>query len=280
MKQALLVIFLWTPVLCMGQQQTNVSGGNQQPAAKIQDQENVVSPTPSDSANDKSKTSDQATPSDSPSNITIAHFTEVLAVVAIIQAMIYGIQCYMMKLSIDQSRKSSEAQLRAYISILTHDGLDKIGHADLLNERVSVRIENTGQTPAYNVITWLFWKSFHGADQHLPNNFDFPGLESVDDKLLKRTGSSFTVGSGHKATTQHGFLTNPEGLGFSDAYQKFLKDEATIFLFFKVEYYDIFKKNTPHHTTVCCRLSVLPNETNSLHRLVRVSVYDTFNDCT
>jgi hypothetical protein len=231
---------------------------------------------------DKSHTNDNSnSEKDNDPNWIIAKFTKVLAFVGalqvaacFIQAFIYWRQSRLMKEAIEQNRVSSERAIRAYITITNHEQPAGTYVYDLPNSKGALHIKNTGQTPAFDIITHVFWKSVHGANQHLPNDYPFPGLESIDPKLLKRAGSSFTLGAGNSTATTHGLLPNPEGLSFAEAYQKLLKEEVTLFLFCKVSYRDIFKKVVPHYTTFCCRLTIGPDQKPA------IGTYDVHNDAT
>ena len=131
---------------------------------------------------------------------------------------------------------------------------------------------NGGQTPASRLITHVFWDTFSGNDAHIPENYKFPGLETVDPKIMERTGSTSMIGSGETRKSEHGFMPKPNGITFEDAYAKFLKDEVTIFIFARIAYEDAFGEDRV--TRGCAKLILEDNSPPSLLG------YDMFNDFT
>jgi hypothetical protein len=80
--------------------------------------------------------------------------TAALVFVASVQAIIYGIQACLMRSAIIASKESSERQLRAYVSVSYPQGWDEEFPKNIRGApSYTAKIKNTGQTPAYNVIS-------------------------------------------------------------------------------------------------------------------------------
>lgn len=270
----LIVLGLEAPSPCYGQAQSP-SQENGQGKQGETNSANPISANPvSDGHEQKGDTQQRSTGDDSSSNWCLVGLTLALVGVGIAQVAVYRKQAKLMREAIDQSRKSSESELRAYVTLsgmkFHHTPAPKEGVDDFFGSTLLFR--NGGQTPASKIITHVFWEFFSGEDAHLSDNYQFPGMETVDPKIMERTGSSSMIGVGEARTSEHGFMPKPNGITFKDAYSKFLRRDVTIFLFARIEYTDVFGEC--RMTRGCARLELQDNSAPS------ILTYDMFNDFT
>jgi hypothetical protein len=162
-----------------------------------------------------------------------------------------------MKRSIDQSRKSSEAQLRAYLSVDTQASdpacIKQFG--DTLAQGVYLLfVENTGQTPAYDVECFSTWTSFAGDATEWPENVRFLTVKelSAKDDVRGLLGTKLVLGAGHRSAYRCAAFTQKDGMTFTAALQNVAEHKITVFIYGTITYRHAFSKE-PVFTEFCVR---------------------------
>lgn len=177
------------------------------------------------------------------------------------------------KSAIKHARESAEKGLRAYIAIVnstySNDNKDRT-----LFEPPNIyilHIENTGQTPAYNVKSNSTWDYVDGFDAKWPVEKTFKTAEEIDAET-SGAGSRDTLGKGHEMRYRCVLSAKRNGLSITDAFQFAIDKKVTIFVYGTVTYTDAFKKD--RYTNFCAAtVCFKPNE-------IHLSSYDQHNEAT
>jgi hypothetical protein len=145
---------------------------------------------------------------------------------------------------------NEKRSLRAYI-ILTDVGIfcPDCGDTALIPQAlpeirnsIRLRIENNGQTPAYNVSSVTNWTAVPDVspDARLPERYSFPDPKPPSDHFV----STSDIGR-DKHTDSVGPIPDDQIAVFRNAGAK----RSTLFIYGHIDYCDIF--NEPHSTAFC-----------------------------
>ncbi len=254
----LLFVFLYVPIPSYAQAQApyQESGNPSQTNAQVPNPATSISPDTAAISGPDEKQASYQNPkaTDKPSgDDPITWFTGALVCVGIAQCLIYWRQAHLMRLAIEQSRKSSEVQLRAYISIDTQ--ATDAGSVQQFNEALAENIfltfvENTGQTPAYDVRCHSTWTIFPGEDVQWPENVRFKTVEEMDVGTTK--GSSSVIGAGHRCAFRCNTTSQRDGTTLTAALIRATAGALTVYIYGTITYRDAFSP-TIRQTEFCAR---------------------------
>ncbi len=170
--------------------------------------------------------------------------TVVLIVVTSVQAVIYFFQWLWMKKSLNHARKSSEQQLRAYISVDFEDPEKQ----ERFPHNLAIGIINTGQTPALYVEGVSQWWKFDSPSLNPPTDFNYPIKEH-------RVASKFTLGAQKRTTILFPLVPAEDEAKtpFSDFLERANKGEITLYFYGTFHYRDVFNGTPERRADFCIR---------------------------
>lgn len=177
----------------------------------------------------------------------VAFFTAVLAGVSIWQGSVLIRDLDINKQALEnaaaQHRLSNQAF--AYVKNLDHTPeLDR--HGVRIGTRISLFWRNSGNTPTKDGIIRANWRLIEG--DHLPADFDY---SYPDDGEVTFIGPRAKVGCRPLVLTTEATTEAAAGRG-------------TIYLWARIDYFDVFPGTARHFTRVCYRMTIEPRGMNDM----------------
>jgi hypothetical protein len=256
----ILAALLNGPIPSYGQQQQppqNISAADQRHSTDHQNETDAaLASKQSQAVENYAAEEAKATLSQANSNWWVVRITGALLFVGTIQAIIYAVQCFMMKRSIDQNRESSEAQLRAYINVETQGSTPEAikQFNDAIAQGVYLLfVENTGQTPAYEVECFATWTSFPGRAAEWPENVRFKTVDELRaEESVDGLGTKGVLGAGQKFAFRCATNIQKDGTTFKVALRQVAENKVTVFIYGTIIYQHAFSKEL-RYTEFCIK---------------------------
>jgi len=179
--------------------------------------------------------------------------TGVLAFIGVVQIIVFSIQARRLRQTVDEMRKSADAQYQAQRAFVAFITVEPVAFADLKTLDVTQyafapQWKNTGNTPTRDLTTHVSCRIF---ENELSNDWDFPDIWS-------KASQGFRVRGRFGISPQNTIIGEAIGLSVQDI-NDVIARKTWLYMWGWTAYSDIFPDTKRHITRFAVQIQIIGN---------------------